>query len=129
MDPRIVLASLWIALMFCYSYGDYFELYVPHKVEGLLQQHNLLDSPFKLFTATLLLALPALMIPLGLIINKKSSGRLNLIFGIFYTLINLMTACTSLTVWMLFYVFLAILETGLTLTISYKGWLLTRSNS
>jgi len=48
--------------MFCYIYGDYFELYVPKKVEGLISGANMLDSPTKLFLASVLLAIPALMI-------------------------------------------------------------------
>jgi hypothetical protein len=33
---RFKLAGLWSALMFCYIYGDYFGLYVPGKLKGML---------------------------------------------------------------------------------------------
>lgn len=53
INIRIKLSALWTSVMFCYIYGDYFELYVPEKVQGLLNGHNMLDTPIKLFTATL----------------------------------------------------------------------------
>ena len=31
---KIKLAALWTAVMFCYVYGDYFELYVPPQSAG-----------------------------------------------------------------------------------------------
>jgi len=33
---RYKLSALWSALMFCYLYGDYFGLYVPDKLKGML---------------------------------------------------------------------------------------------
>jgi hypothetical protein len=59
VNVRIKLSALWTSVMFCYIYGDYFELYVPKKVEGLLNGNNLLDSPIKLFGATIMLTIPA----------------------------------------------------------------------
>ncbi len=41
---RLKLSALWTGVMFLYIYGDYFELYVPQKVEGLLNGQNMLDS-------------------------------------------------------------------------------------
>ena len=42
------LAALWTSVMFYYVYGDYFELYVPDKVAGMLQGKTILDSPVRL---------------------------------------------------------------------------------
>ena len=33
---RIRLAALWASLTFCYLYGDYFGLYRPGKLQGML---------------------------------------------------------------------------------------------
>lgn len=62
VNTRIKLSALWTGVMFCYIYGDYFELYVPQKVEELINGKNILDSPMKLFVAAIALAIPALMI-------------------------------------------------------------------
>ena len=62
VNTRLKLTALWTSVMFCYLYGDYFELYVPQKLEGMINGNNLLDSPIKLLVAACLLTIPALMI-------------------------------------------------------------------
>jgi hypothetical protein len=34
---RLKLSALWAALMFCYVYGDYFGLYRPGQLQGMLR--------------------------------------------------------------------------------------------
>ena len=83
INIRIKLSALWTAVMFCYIYGDYFELYVPKKAEGLLNGQNMLDTPIKLFAATFILTIPALMIFLSLMVSPKLTRWLNIGTGIF----------------------------------------------
>ncbi len=122
VNTKIKLSGLWTSLMFCYIYGDYFELYVPKKVEGLLNGQNLLDSPSKLFAATFMLTIPALMIFLSLMLKPKINRLLNLILGIFFTGLMLLIAFTSITEWLTFYVFLAIIESAISLIIVQQAW-------
>lgn len=122
INIRLKLSALWTAVMFCYIYGDYFELYVPHKVEGLLNGQNFLDSPMKLFSAAFALAVPALMIFLSLILNPKWTKWLNIGVGVFFTLLTLLVGITSMSVWMVFYVFLALLESIITAIIVWQAW-------
>src|SRR3982750_4548652 len=119
INIKIKLSGLWTSLMFCYIYGDYFELYVPNKVKGLIDGDNMLDSPFKLFLATLLMVVPALMVFLSLILLPKINRLLNLIFGIVFTAIMVLVGLTSLTSWLTFYTFLAAIEIVITLTIIF----------
>ena len=107
--------------MFCYIYGDYFLLYVPNKVEGLVSGDNNLDTPIKLFSAALLLVIPALMVCLSILLNPKVNRILNITFGIIYTLIMLLIAFTSLSEWLIFYVFLAITESIITSVIVWHA--------
>lgn len=81
INIKIKLAALWASVMLCYLYGDYFELYVPQKVEGLLNGVNMLDSPLKLFAAAVLMAIPAVMISLSVILKPNLNRWLNIIFG------------------------------------------------
>ncbi len=108
--------------MFCYVYGDYFELYTPEKVDDLLNGANILDSPTKLFIASIVLAIPALMIALSILLKPKINRLLNIVFGTLYTLMMLLIAYSSLTAWYSFYVFLAILESIITALIVYYAW-------
>lgn len=36
VNVRIRLSALWTATLLCYLYGDYFELYVPGRLSGML---------------------------------------------------------------------------------------------
>jgi len=116
------LSVLWTSVTLCYLYGDYFELYVPKKTQGLVDGTNLLDSPMKLFAASVLLAIPALMVFLSIILTPKINRQLNIVFGIFYTAIMVLIAITSITPWRTFYVFLAIVESIITSLIVFYAW-------
>ncbi len=121
---RIKLSALWVAVMFCYIYGDYFELYVPQKLDGLLSGKNMLDSPGKLLIATILLTLPALLIFLSLLLKPSIVKWLNIAVGLFFTIFTLLVGLSSLSAWRMFYVFLSLLESVLTLVIVIValGW-------
>lgn len=122
VNIKIKLALLWASVTLCYLYGDYFELYVPGKTKGLVDGNNLLDTPIKLLMAAILLAIPAVMVFLSVILKPKFSRFLNIILGIFFTLIMVLIAFTSLTAWKTFYVFLAVLESSITTLIVYYAW-------
>lgn len=119
---KIKLAGLWTSLMFCYIYGDYFELYVPGKTEGLITGKNLLDSPVKLLAATLLLTIPSLLICLSLLLKPRINRLLNIVWGTFYAAIMLLIAFTSFTEWRAFYVLLAFVESVLGISIVIIAW-------
>jgi len=119
---KIKLAALWTSVLFCYVYGDYFELYVPDKVNSLLTGDNILDSPTKLLIASIVLAIPSIMIALSIILEPKINRILNIIFGTLFTLMMVLIAISSLTSWYSFYVFLAILESLITFLIVVYAW-------
>lgn len=122
VNVKIKLSVLWTATTLCYLYGDYFELYVPQKVEGLLNGENGLDSPEKLFAASILLAIPAMMVFLSIVLKPKINRILNIVFGLLFTAIMLLIAFTSFTPWRTFYVFLALVESILTVLIIWYAW-------
>lgn len=122
VNVKIKLSALWASVTLCYLYGDYFELYIPKKVEELISGDNILASPTKLFLAALLLAIPALMVCLSVILKPTINKWLNIAFGIFFTAIMLFIAINSLTPWQTFYVFLAIVESIITSLIVWYAW-------
>ena len=122
INIKIKLSLLWTSVTLCYLYGDYFELYVPQKTQGLVNGVNMLDSPMKLFAASLLLVIPALMVFLSIILKSSINRRLNIILGLFYTAIMILIALTSITPWRIFYVFLAIVESCTTSLIVWYAW-------
>ena len=122
INVKFKLSALWTAVMFCYVYGDYFSLYVPHNIEKFISGDTMLDSPLKLFAASILMAIPSLMVFLSLALKPKINRWLNLLFGTIYTSIMVLIAITSFAPWWTFYVFLAIVESLITLTIVWYAW-------
>jgi hypothetical protein len=122
VNIKIKLSAIWTSVVFCYLYGDYFELYVPDKIDSLLSGNNALDSPTKLFIASLILATPSLMIALSLLLKPKVNRMLNIVFGTLFTLMMLLIGFNSLTPWYSYYVFLAFLESLITCTIVWLAW-------
>ncbi len=122
INVKLVLSGLWASVMFLYIYGDYFELYVPGKTQGLLNGQNLLNTPYKLLSATIILTLPSLMIFLSLMMKPKWNRILNISIAAFLTLFTLLVGASSLSEWRIFYVMLAFLESILTAIIVWKAW-------
>lgn len=122
VNTRIKLSALWTAVMFCYIYGDYFELYVPGKVDGLMNGQNMLDTPVKLFIATCILTVPALMIFISLLLAPGLTKWLNIGVGVFFTLFTLLVGISSISEWRMFYVFLSFIESMITLLIVWQAW-------
>ncbi len=122
VNVKIKLAVLWASVTFLYVYGDYFELYVPGKIAGIIDGNSMLDSPVKLFLASLLLAIPSLMIILSVLLKPLLNKWLNIVFGVFFTAIMLLIAVTSYSEWRSFYVFYAIVESVLTVLIVWNAY-------
>lgn len=122
VNVKVILAGLWTSVTLCYLYGDYFELYTPGKTKGLVEGHNLLDSPLNLLMASAVLAIPAVMVFLSLILKPALNRALNIFFGVFFTVVMLMIGISSYSEWYLFYVFLAAVECVVTTLIVVYAW-------
>lgn len=122
------LAALWASATLCYLYGDYFDLYVPGTVEGLLRGKNNLNSPTALLAAATLLLMPAAMVSLSLLLRAPANRRLNLIVGVFFTIFVGLVGVNSLQLWRTFYVLYAVVEVCLTVSIVWLAWRWPRAN-
>ena len=117
---RFKLSALWSALMFCYIYGDYFGLYVPGKLQGMLRGEGPVGpvSEGSLIVTALLLAVPGLMIFLSLALWPQLCRWVSIALGVFYTAIMLMTMPGA---WG-FYITLGVIEVALSLLIVVCAW-------
>lgn len=122
INIKIKLAALWTSVVFCYLYGDYFELYTPEKVDSLITGIHVLDSPFKLLIASIILAIPSVMVALSILLNPKTNRFLNVLFGTIFTLMMIWIGVNSFTPWYGFYAFLAFLESAITFSIVWLAW-------
>ncbi len=117
---KLKLSGLWCSVMFCYIYGDYFELYQPGKMQEMLSGRTALGpaSQGALLGMATVMAIPSLMVCLSLILPATASRWLNLVFGALYTVIMVLAIQKS---WH-FYVFFGLIEIALTLTIVWHAW-------
>jgi len=120
VNVRIKLAALWTSVMFCYIYADYFDLYTPGKLhsmlEGLMRPLGAVTQGMLVGTS-LMLAIPAVMIFLSVALPPAPCRWLNVVFGIVYTAIILVT------MWgWAFIVFYGVIEVALTLLVVWYAW-------
>jgi hypothetical protein len=117
---RFKLSALWAALMFCYTYGDYFGLYVPGKLKGMLAGSGPIGpvSQGTLVATSVLLAVPGVMVFLSLVLPPRLTRWLNIILGAFYIAIMLMTMPGAWS----FYILLGIIEIVLGALTVWYAW-------
>lgn len=122
LPPRLTLSLLWTATMVCYLYCDYFALYVPGKIQtildGRMEPFGAITQGVLLGTGVLLLV-PALMVALSAVLPFRASRLLNLAVGGFYTL--LMVAIGVQVDWH-FYQLYALAEVVLTGSVVWMAW-------
>ena len=114
------LAALWTSVMFCYIYADYFGLYIPGKLQGMLDgRMGPLGRTTQgvLFGTSVMMAIPSLMIFLSVALKPRPSRWLNIIIGVLYTLIIMVTMWD----WA-FYVFFGVIEVVLTGLVVWYSW-------
>jgi len=119
---KIRIAALWTSVMFCYVYGDYFELYVPGKLQDMLQgKMGTIGGVTQgmLICTLMIMAVPSLMIFLSLALPPAISRWLNVVVGLLYTLLVLATLFDG--GWA-FYMLMAGVEAVLTSLIVWSAW-------
>ena len=117
---RLKLSALWAALMFCYVYGDYFGLYQPGQLRGMLQGDGPIGptSQGTLVAVSLLMAIPSLMVFLPIVLPPTFNRWTNIVLGLLYAVIVGLTMPGS---WA-FYLFFSVVEIGLSLLIAWYAW-------
>jgi len=117
---RIKLSALWASVMFCYVYGDFIGLYRPGKLQGLLEGRMPMGptSQGVLLGIAIVMAIPSLMVFLSLVLNPIVTRWANLILGVLYTAIMLVTMPGA---WA-FYQFLGVVEVALMVSIVWHAW-------
>ena len=115
IDVKFKISALWVAIMALYIYNDYFSLFKPGVLEDMLAGNMGLfpATQLALFSAALLMAIPAVMIYLSLILRARVNRILNIILSILYFIVM---AFSIQGEW-IYYMFMGIVEILLTTTI------------
>jgi hypothetical protein len=117
---RFKLFALWSSVMFCYIYGDYFELYQPGKLQGMIAGRTALGavSQGALLGMAMIMAIPSLMAFLSLVLPSSVNRRLNIILGAAYTVIMILAIQGG---WH-FYILFGLIEIVLTTLVVWYAW-------
>lgn len=129
LDARVSvrqrLSAAWGALMFCYLYGDYFGLYTPGKLKGMLGGEGPIGSYSEgsLVGVSLMMAVPALMVLGALLLPARLCRWVNVLLGMTYTAIMLLTLPGARP----YYLALGAVEIVLSLSIAFIAFRWPRS--
>ncbi|MBC7877605.1 MAG: hypothetical protein H7Y59_10590 [Anaerolineales bacterium] len=128
VNVKIKLSALWIAMMFLYIYADILSLFRPGQVQEILEG---MMGPFpasqgSLLTASILMIIPALMVFLSLMLNAKANRRVNILFGVLYTLVNISNLIGETWIYYLLFGVVEIICTGM---IIWHAWKWTKQES
>jgi hypothetical protein len=118
---KLKLSALWVSVTLCYIYGDYFGLYEPGKLQGMLEGTMGPLGPTTqgvLLGTAILMAIPSVMVFLSLALKPNPNRWVNIVLGVIFTVIMLITMPGA---WV-FYMFLGVVEVVLTALIVWYAW-------
>ena len=123
---KLKLAALWTALMFCYVYADFFGLFVPGRLAGM--NDGIMSpighaTPYVLLATSAMMAVPSVMVFAALVIRPNINRWMNIVLGIAYALIIVLTMVGAPP----FYLFFGTIEVALSLAIASYAWRWPRS--
>lgn len=119
---RIKLAGLWTSIMLCYLYADYFGLYVRGNLDAM--NKGLMGplgeaTPGVLLGVSVMMAIPALMVMLSLILRAVVARWANVAIGLLYTAIQ---GTTMIGGAQPYYLFFGSVEMAMTLAVAVMAW-------
>jgi hypothetical protein len=121
-DVRLILSALWVSVMFLYVYGDLKSFFRPGLIEGIIagKAGEIKITQVFLLGSAILMTIPALMIILSLTVAFPVIRWANIVLGILYSVVMIVTMLMSGT-WA-YYIFYGIVEVVLTATIAWTAW-------
>jgi len=91
VNIKLIIMSAWIALMCLYIYCDIFSLFRPGTIASIENgKMGFLDvSQMSLFSASLLMVIPSIMILVSTLAAARASRIINLVTSVIYFLVNI----------------------------------------
>jgi len=116
VNTKLIIMSAWIALMCLYIYCDIFSLFRPGTIDSITGgKMGFLDiSQMSLFSASLLMVIPSIMILVSTLATAKVGRIINLVTSAIYLLVNIGNLVGE--TWAYYYLF-GLLEIGVVIFI------------
>lgn len=119
IDVRLVIAALWIAVMFVWQQGDVLRVYSgDYKPGDDITGGKMSMKTFWVFSAVFM-TIPVVMIVLTLILGYGANRWANIIIAGLYTLFNLLSVGTYKSFYDRLLIFIGVVFTGM---IVYYAW-------
>lgn len=120
LPVKLKLSALWTAIMFCYIYGDFWGLYRPGNLKGILDGQGPLGptSQGTLVAVAILVATSAVMIFASLVLAPAVNRWTNIILAAALTIIIALTLPGAWT----FYILFSAIEMTLQVLIIGYAW-------
>ncbi|MBA6232869.1 MULTISPECIES: DUF6326 family protein [unclassified Colwellia] len=109
INIKLKISALWVAVMFCYVYGDYIQIYVPGILADAMAVKATAETQLEFFAVALLMSMPSVMIFFTLVVQPKINRWLNIILSTLYIVILIATNLTETWVFYLFLTAIAVL--------------------
>lgn len=125
VNTKIILALLWATIMVLYIYADYFNLMTPNSIQRMMDLKTPVGpaTPSLLIGFSILLIIPALVIPGSLLLQPKLAKWLNIIFGLLYAIISVLIIISNIgSQWMTFIILYQVVELFVFALIIWHAW-------
>jgi hypothetical protein len=119
INVKLKISALWVAVMFCYVYGDYIQIYVPGIIAKAMEVKETLNTQLEFFAVAVLMVIPSVMIFFALVLKPKINRWLNIIVAMLYILLLIVSNLTE--TWG-FYLFLTTIEIVISIAIIWYAW-------
>lgn len=119
---KLKLAVLWAIFMFFYIYVDYFHLYMPNKIEGILKGKVFVFDITQefLLVALISVTIPALMIFFSVTLPAKINRQTNIIISTIYIPYSLFNLAGEAWIHMIFGAFIEVVILLLIIRYAWK---------
>lgn len=122
INVKLKISALWVAVMFCYVYGDYIQIFVPGVIAKSMELTTTaadVETQLGYVAIAVLMAIPSLMIFFSLVLRPIANRRLNIGVCIFFILTNVLF---NLTETWAFYLLLTTIEVTISIAILWYAW-------
>jgi hypothetical protein len=125
VNTRIKLAFLWTTIMSLYIYADYFSLMTPNSIKSMMELRTPIGpaTPGLLIGFSVLLIIPALVIPASIFLKPAWAKWINIIVGFVYAIISVLIAISNMgSEWMTFMILYQAVEIFVFALIIWQAW-------
>ena len=119
INVKLKISALWIAIMFCYVYGDYIEIYVPGVIAEAMEVKATTETQIEFFAVALLMVIPSVMIFFTLVLKPKVNRWLNIILP---TLFIILLIAVNIAGGWIYYLFLTAIEILISMATVWYAW-------